>query len=267
MAKLAAAVFKSADNLLSQGSDMLARSVGIAALFVILAGAARADWQGDIEMKSAMMKSRGGGQMPMGKVRYKDGKLRMDMQMGPMNITSLTDLPTQKVFLINNEAKSYSEMNGDRAGAGPGDSLPKCKSLKFAACMKEMGMKKGGAEEANGQAATIWEGDHKTARGNRHAKFWHPDAAGDEFAFVRIESGEGERKSQVDILNWEKTSQPAADFQVPSDFTKSEGFPGMMGPGMGAPGARKGRGRPTPPQAADAPTGGETTEGKEKVEE
>ena len=50
--------------------------------------------------------------------------------------------------------------------------------------MKEQGFKKVGAGEANGQTCTIWEGDRKTARGTRHEKLWHPDAAGDEMKFI-----------------------------------------------------------------------------------
>ena len=252
---------------------MLGKCLGIAALLALSTSAARADWEGDIEMK-ARMDRHAGGQAPTGKVRFKEGKMKMEIQYGPMNMTSLADFPARKVYLINNDAKSYSEMSSDQAGpGGPGNALPQCKSLKFTACMKEQGFKKGASEEVNGQASTIWEGDRKTGRGTHHEKIWHPDAAGEEFAFVRVESGQGERANQVNILNWTKAEQDAALFQVPADFTKSQGFPGLMGPGgLGGKGSPKGRGKRVPPQAADAPTtdaptGGETTEGKEKVEQ
>jgi hypothetical protein len=225
------------------------RLLGIAALLALLATAARADWEGDVEMKSELMERRGAAP-PTGKVRFKQGKLRMDVHMGPMEMTSIVDLPARKLFLVNHQAKTFSEMAADHggAGAGPNDALPRCKSMKFVECMKEQGFKKTGAETVNGQASTIWEGERKMAGSARHEKIWHPDAAGDEFAFVRVETGGEDQgpRNQINILNWKKTPQESAQFQVPDGYEKSEGFPGMMGP----PGMRDPRRRPVAPGGA-----------------
>jgi hypothetical protein len=229
---------------------MLVRSIAIAALLTF-ATAARADWEGDVEMKGAM--GRHGGSAPTGKVRFKDGKMRMDMQMGPMEMSTIVDFPSHKVLLINHGAKAYSEMNGDRPGmgGGPNEALPHCKTLKFEACMKEQGFKKAGSDTINGVAATAWEGEREGRHGKRHEKIWHPDAAGDEFAFVRIESGEGER--HLDVQNFKMAKQDAAAFEAPEGYAKGEGFPGMMGPGMGGPGGPHGKGRPPMHPGAEAP--------------
>ena len=227
---------------------MLVRSLAAAALMTLGASAAHADWEGDLEMKDARMGARG-GPPTSGKLRFKDGKLRMDVAMGPMKLVSLVHFKERKSFLINEASKSYSEMSA--GGMGPGSQLPHCSSPIFKKCMTEQGFKKVGAEEVNGQACSVWEGDRKGPHGSVHEKLWHPYAAGDEFAMVRAVR-QGERgPSEMNVLNWTQTPQEAAQFEVPEGYTKSEGFPGMQ---MGPPG-RKGF-KPKP----GGPTGGETKE-------
>src|SRR5438128_1384297 len=159
---------------------MTVRRFAIAALLALTAFAARADWEGDVEMKGPMMAPRPQSAPPGGKVRFKDGKMRMDMQMGAMEMTTLVDFAARKAFIINHGAKAYSEISGDQPG-GAHEGLPRCSAMKFAACMKEQGFKKTGSETVNGQASSIWEGERKMRMGSRHEKLWHPDAAGDEF--------------------------------------------------------------------------------------
>ena len=226
---------------------MLVRSLAAAALLTLAASAAHADWEGDVEIKDPRAEARG-GPPPSGKLRFKEGKLRMDVAMGPMKIVSIVHFKERKSFLINDAAKAYSEMP---AGAGPGAQMPHCSSTIFKKCMAEQGMKKVGAEEVNGQACTVWEGDRKGPHGKVHEKLWHPDAAGDEFAMVRAVR-DGERgQNEVNVLNWKQAPQEAALFEVPEGYTKSEGFPGMQ---MGPPGMKGFKHKP------DGPTGGEMKE-------
>src|SRR5476651_2036276 len=127
-------------SVFSQGSDMLSSRLGLAALCsaLSLASAARADWEGDMVAKRG---ERQGQQMPAGKMRAKDGKLRIEMKMGPMSMTTLVDFAGRKVFMINEAAKEFSEIDADR-----GTNIPKCTTVDFIACMKEQGYKKAGTE-------------------------------------------------------------------------------------------------------------------------
>lgn len=232
----------------AQGSDMLLRNVSAAAFCAGLAlgSAARADWEGDLKMKA------GHGQNARGKMRFKEGKLRMEMAMGPMQMTTIVDFATRKMFMINDGAREYSEMD---ATHNPQANYPHCDSSDFIACMGEQGFKKVGSETVNGQPSTVWEGDRTTPRGAVHEKLWHPNAAGKEFAFVRAVSRTPRGESQTDVENFKATRQDEAAFKVPEGYTKSENmFPGMQ---MGPPSMKGFRPKP------GGPTGGEVKE-KEK---
>ncbi len=227
---------------------MLASRLCLAALCSALtvASEARADWEGDLVMKR---EGSHGKRMPTGKIRFKDGKLRTEIAMGPMNMTTLVDFAARKVLMINSAAKEYSEMDADKSGRA---NFPKCESKDFQACLADQGFKKSGTETVNGQACTIWEGDRKTRRGTLHEKLWHPDAAGKEFAFVRQVNDGEHGKSELDVENFKLAEQDAALFQVPEDYKKSEGmFPGMQ---MGPPSMRGFKPKP------GGPTGGEMKE-------
>src|SRR3989442_9321889 len=120
---------------------MTAAKIGSAVLLALCATAARADWEGDVEMKMGARPGPGGPpgmQQPQpGKIRFKEGKLRMDVQMGPMgSMTTLVDFAGHKVFMINDAAKEYVEHDAtaDRAGES---GLPHCKTNNFIACMQE----------------------------------------------------------------------------------------------------------------------------------
>src|SRR5207302_438785 len=107
---------------------------------LVLAPAARADWEGDLVMKH------GGRSMPGGKIRYKAGKLRTELKMGPMSMTTIVDFAARKVFVLNEAAKEYSETDADKSGPG---TFPKCDDGDFESCLKKQGFKQVGTETVN----------------------------------------------------------------------------------------------------------------------
>src|SRR5207302_9092075 len=126
---------------------MTAAKISSALLLALCATAARADWEGDVEMKMSDRPGRGGPEaMPPGggKIRFKEGKLRMDVQMGPMSMTTLVDFAARKVFIINDGARQYVEHDTEASRAGQ-DGMPHCKTQNFIECMKEQGFKKVGS--------------------------------------------------------------------------------------------------------------------------
>jgi hypothetical protein len=226
---------------------MTVRSLSLALLCTLAAGAARADWQGDLKMKEPPRPGRHGPPGgATGSVHFKQGKMRFEVQMGPMSLTTLTDFAAKKSFLINDASKTFTDMS-EMGGGGPGAgaNVPHCSSNDFEGCMKEQGFKKVGAEEVNGQASTVWEGDRKVhgPRGERvmHEKIWHPNAAGKEFAFVRMQSTSDGHEGQIDVENFSTAEQDAKKFEIPEGYTKGKGF--GFGPVMGPPGMH---GRPPP---------------------
>src|SRR5438105_101916 len=138
---------------------MIVRSFAVVFALFLVVFVARVDWEGDVEMKNEMM-AREGAYLLSGKVCFKkDGKLRMDMQMGPMEMTSIVDWLAHKLTLINHSTKTFSEMSDDHpnGGSGPSEALPKCKSMKFTKCMKKQNYKKTDNKTVNNQTSTIWE--------------------------------------------------------------------------------------------------------------
>jgi hypothetical protein len=206
--------------------------LAIAALLALaLAAPARADWEGDIKMS-------GSNHNATGKIRYKsDGRLRFEIAMGPMQMAMIADYKNQKSITINDNAKTYSEQPmGHGRSMGPDfTSMVHCKALEFEGCMKEMGMKKVGTGEANGQACTIWEGEQKARgpmMGESTQRLWHPDAAGNEFAMVRgVTKFKSGKENQFDVENWKQADQDESLFAPPEGYTKNDSpFGGMMGP-------------------------------------
>src|SRR5262245_45446065 len=127
---------------------MIVRSLSLALLCTLAAGAARADWQGDLKMKEPPRSGRHGPPgAATGSVHFKQGKMRFEVSMGPMSLTTLTDFAAKKAYLINDASKTYTDLSEMRGAApGPGANMPHCKSMDFEGCMKEQGFKKVGTE-------------------------------------------------------------------------------------------------------------------------
>ncbi|MBI3542289.1 MAG: DUF4412 domain-containing protein [Deltaproteobacteria bacterium] len=206
------------------------------------AGLARADWQGDIQMKAP----RAGAPEMSGKAFGKLGAMRMDMESPQGKMSAITDWKARKVWMLMHARKMVMEHGMDRAGV----DLPHCTSDDIDTCLTREGFKKTGSETVNGHPCAIYEADRETEGRKSHHKLWRPTDL-KEVPFVRAaHSGGNGETGQVDLLNAKVVAAlDASLFTPPADYKPMSMPTGMGAPGGGAPVGGPGAGGMTPEQA------------------
>ena len=150
----------------------------LALAVLVAATAAQADWEGTLRMTTTP--ARPEGEEMQGKIHARKTKMRMDVQMRGHQVSSILDPVAKRATVLMHEQRTYMEMDLEHAAQRGMRPMPSCKSVAAAACLKEQGYAKIGAEKVNGQPTTRWE----RKQDGREEAIWVPDGFKD-FAFVR----------------------------------------------------------------------------------
>lgn len=211
--------------------------IALAACAVILAVTtpARADWTGKVSMARIVDGKPAGGPALTGRMMIKQGRMRMEMTT-PVAMTMISDLAKKKLWNVNDEAKSYTEADLDKANGG--QRFPSCGTGDIGQCLAEQGFKKTGAAEANGFKCETWEIDRENNGHKQHQTIYRPIGKKD-LTFVRMTNAGGNGElAQLDVTELKEGKLDEALFEPPKGYTKAEAHP-MFAPG-GGPGGRPG---------------------------
>ena len=214
------------------------RLAALAALALCAARPARADWTGTLKIHAEPSEARGDME---GTISAKAGKQRIETEQGPMGkVVMINDIREQKVTTMMPARHAFMTLDASKPLPGHSSSTIhiKCESLEPTECLTKQGFTKSGVETVNGKKSDKWEGDHDDPRGGKmHETIWIPQGV-KGFAMVKEVTKTATRTMTLDVLDFKETSLPAAQFEVPADYTDLSGKfgPGMMGP----PGAQGG---------------------------
>lgn len=161
-----------------------------------------------------------------GKFFFSPTKTRMDMQTQGASVSTITDVPAKKVYMIMHERRMYMEHNVNQAGPmsrGPKppevrqfDPANPCASREGTTC------KKVGTETVNGRSCEKWE---FTKGGKLEETEWIDRKLHIPIKAVR-DDGSG-----FELQNLKEGPQPDSAFAIPSGYQKFD--MGNMMRGMG----------------------------------
>ncbi len=215
---------------------------------LLLSHTARADWQGDLHIKTPPHGPNGKVLDMAGKIFGKAAAMRMDLD-GPIGkLSIISDWKQHKVWNLMHAQKIAMETNMDRVGV----EIPSCTNSNIETCLTTEGFKKTGTEAVNGHPCAIYEKDRSMGTTTNHIKLWHPTDL-KEVPLLRSVSLDAHGGSaQVDFTNVKVVSSlSAALFSPPQDYRQQSGYtprpPGVGRPGM-PPGAIPANGKMTPEQ-------------------
>jgi hypothetical protein len=189
-------------------------------LSLVLPLSARADWTG--KLRITLPARRAANPPREGRLSAKGGKLRVELaQPGMGQVVAILDSRAKRstVLMVDRKAFTVSDLEQESLGAQLG-SRPGvyCEGSDVAGCLGASGFKKAGSESVNGWKATRWSRERSVQSQRVYEDVWTPDGFG-EVALVRQVTTAPGRTTTIDVLELQKAEQPAAEFELPSDYS------------------------------------------------
>jgi hypothetical protein len=188
---------------------------------LLLATAARADWQGKLVTTTDPPQPDRSGMGRDGEVHAKKGKMRIDTQIGPVGKGYvLYDFKTKKLNLVVPDQKIYFEQDAPADGAA--EAPAGCERGSAEECLASQGFKKDGADQVEGRACETWERDRAVRGGmDVHQKVCVLAGAKD-MVWLKNEV-QTPRFTRVTIVkDYKQAPQPDSLFEVPKGYARQD---------------------------------------------